>query len=72
MKCFQCDRKSGKNDSILTMDKVDIIVTEEEYNTIKFKSATNNFPPLGKQGESIVTICGKCWLDRIYYASKLN
>ena len=67
MKCFQCSRKSGKDDGVLTIGRVDIIVTTEEYNTLKFKSHADNFPPLGKQGESIVTICGKCYLDRLDY-----
>ncbi len=70
MKCFQCGRKKGRDDSILTVGGTDIIVTLEEYNKIKFKSSTNEFLPLGKQGKSIVTICGKCWLNRIYYAGK--
>ena len=69
MKCFQCGRKKGKDDSVLTMYKVDIIVTEEEYNTIKFHSSDKDLP-LGKRGESTVTICGKCYLDRLYYARK--
>jgi len=70
MKCFQCGRKSGKEDSILTIWDVDIIVTEEEYNKIKFKSINKDLP-LGKQGKSTVAICGTCWLDRMYYAGKL-
>ncbi len=70
MKCFQCGRKKGSDDSVLTMCKVDIIVTLEEYNKIKFKSPINNFPPLGKQSKATVIICGECWLDRIYYAQR--